>query len=76
MQSTLSVDAPVTKTVTAWIAAGAARVGIQTWADAAAFVAMIYTICLWSEWMWKVFIRPFSERRGWIARKARRKADA
>lgn len=56
---------------TAW-----AAVGITSWADAASALAFLYTLILISEWLWKKVIRPFSEQRGWVKRKSRRKDDA
>jgi hypothetical protein len=47
------VAAPVLKAATAW-----AAVGITSWADAASFLAAIYTAVLLAEWLWKRLIRP------------------
>lgn len=66
----VSVAAPVLKVVTAWGA-----VGITSWADAASFLAALYTFFLLCEWLWKRFIAPFCEARGWIRRARRRKGD-
>ena len=55
---------------TAW-----AAVGITSWAEAASALAALYTLLLIAEWLWKRLGRPFCERRGWVKRKARRKAD-
>lgn len=50
-------------------------VGITSWADAASFLAALYTLLLVIEWLWKRIGRPFMESRGWIRRKARRRED-
>jgi hypothetical protein len=63
---------------TAWLAA----VGVSNWeeaASAAAFVASclaaLYTLCLTLEFVWRKWLRPFLERRGFIRRVRRRRDD-
>lgn len=51
-------------------------VGITSWADAASFLAALYTFLLVLEWLWKRAVRPFCEERGWLKRSKRRKDDA
>ena len=65
-----SVGAPVAKVVSVWVA-----VKITSWADAASFVACMYTLILLGEWFWRRCGRPFLESRGWIARRRRRITD-
>lgn len=45
-----------------------------TLANWATIIAIGYTLCLWGEWAWRKFIRPFCEDRGWVKR-IRRRAD-
>lgn len=66
-----SVASPGIKLITAWLAA----LGITSWGDLASFLAAVYTACLLSEWVWKRFLRPLAERRGWVRRLYRRKDD-
>lgn len=44
-------------------------------ADWATIVAIGYTLCLWGEWAWRKFGRPFAEDRGWVKRLKRRHED-
>ncbi len=55
------VSAPVFKLVTAWIA-----VSITSWAEAASFLAAIYSAILIGEWVWKRLLRPWCVRHGWV----------
>jgi hypothetical protein len=55
------IASPVLKAATAWGA-----VGITSWADAASFLAFVYTLVLLGEWIWKRAGRRFAERRGWV----------
>lgn len=66
-----SVDQPVFKIITVWLAA----VGIASWSDAAAALAAFYSFLLIGEWGWNKIGRPFCERRGWIQRRKRRTSD-
>lgn len=43
-----------------------AAVGITSWADAAAFLAALYSLLLVLEFLWKKLARPFLEWRGLI----------
>jgi len=58
------IQSPVAKVLSLW-----AVIGITSWADAAAFAAFVYSLILISEWVWKKLARPYSERRGWIAKR-------
>lgn len=49
--------------------------GLASWPDIAAALAAGYTICLWGEWIWRKFMRPALESRGWIKRLRRRAED-
>lgn len=69
--SNVSVDAPVMKVATAWMAA----IGIASWSDFAAMLAAFYSLLLIFEWFWKKFWRPFLEDRGYIKRIKRRSGD-
>ena len=69
-QSTAEVTHPAIKVASAW-----ALVGVTSWADFAAMLAALYSLLLIGEWFWKRCLRPFAERRGWIARRLRRAAD-
>lgn len=80
------IHAPMAKSGLAIGGAGASKaietaetagrfLGIATWADLAAALAAIYTLCLWGEWLWKRLIRPFAVRRGWLPPALRRKED-
>jgi hypothetical protein len=62
---TEQIASPAIKIATAWGA-----VGITSWADAASFLAFVYTLVLLGEWIWKRAGRRFAERRGWISPKA------
>lgn len=44
-----------------------AAVGVTSWSEAASFVAFLYTLCLFSRWVWIHGIKPICVRRGWIA---------
>lgn len=55
----------VAKVVSAW-----AFIGITSWAEAASFVAFLYSCWLLGEKIWKSVLRPMAERRGWIAKAA------
>lgn len=48
-----SAAASVAKAGTAWAGVGLAHLGINTWSDAAAVLATIYTLILICEWFWK-----------------------
>lgn len=65
-----SLLVPGLKIGTAW-----GVVGITSWADAASFLAALYTFLLVCEWLWKKLLRPLCEERGWMKRKSRRKDD-
>ena len=70
MEQHSSVASPGVKILTAW-----AAVGITSWAEAASFLAALYTLLLILEWLWKRLVRGFCERRGWVVPKLRRKED-
>lgn len=61
-----SVDAPITKIIATWCAAGLANIGIHSWGDFASFAAGMYTLCLLGEFFWLRFGRSFAEARGWV----------
>jgi len=63
----ISVAHPVAKVLTAWLAV----IGIASWAEAAAFIGFLYTLCLFGEWVWKRIVKPYCARRGWIERRQR-----
>lgn len=65
-----AVAAPIAKVATAW-----AAVGFTSWADVASFLAALYTLLLILEWIWKKWVRPFCEDRGYFKRRSRRKED-
>lgn len=44
---------PVVKAAVAWFGVGLAHLGINTWSDAAAVAATIYTLLLIADWIWK-----------------------
>ena len=71
MDSNVSVTHPVAKVATVW-----AALAITSWADLAAALAALYSAILILEWVWKKFVRPCLEARGWIQRIKRRKYDA
>lgn len=48
---------PVVKAVIAWVGVGLAHLGINTWSDAAAVAATIYTLLLIVDWIWKKWKR-------------------
>ena len=66
-----SVDAPMFKIVSVWLAA----IGIASWSELAAALAALYSILLIGEWFWKRFWRPVLEDRGIIKRLRRRRDD-
>ena len=49
------------KLVSVW-----AAIGVTTWAEAASFLAFIYTAVLLFEWAWKRVIRRIAIQRGWV----------
>lgn len=66
-----TVDAPVTKAATAI----AASLTVATWTDIAAILAALYSAILIGEWVWKKWLRPYCECKGWIKRVKRRHDD-
>lgn len=52
-----------------------AAMGVSSWSDAAAFFGTAYTLVLLTHYLWKHFVRPFCERRGWIERRTNRRAS-
>lgn len=52
-----------------------AAIGISSWGDFAAFCGAMWTLLLIGEWVWKKWLRPHCERKGWVKRKLRRKED-
>lgn len=54
---------------------GVVKVFGFTLADWATIIAIGYTLCLWGEWAWRKFGRPFCESRGWVKRMKRRADD-
>ncbi len=61
MNPTDSVSGQVAKVVTVW-----AAIGITSWAEAASFLAFLYSFVLLSEWSWKKLIRPILVWRGYL----------
>ena len=64
------VQSKLFKIGTAWGA-----VGVTSWAEAASFLACIYTAILLCEWLWKKAIKPMLIKRGYIKADRRRKSD-
>lgn len=58
MNDKSSVASPVIKALTAI----GASVGVNSWSEAAQFVAFCYTVLLIGEWVWKVIRRARSKR--------------
>jgi hypothetical protein len=54
-----TVTAPVIKAISVLAAAG-----ISSWSDAASIAALVYTLLLISEWVWKKFLRDWMKLRG------------
>ncbi len=46
-----------------------------SWADFAAFLAAMYSLLLIGEFVWKKFLRPYCEMRGWVKRSFKRRDD-
>lgn len=69
----VSVSWPGLKIFSAWVAAGFANVGINSWGEAAQAAATLYTIMLIVEVIWNKWTRPCMERRKWIKPKDRAK---
>lgn len=69
-EQNISVDHAGLKITTAWVATA-----FTSWAEFAAFLAAIYTMCLLGEWLWRKILRPFAERHGWVKRLKRRSSD-
>lgn len=44
---------PVVKAGIAWLGVGLSHLGINTWSDAAAVAATVYTLILIADWGWK-----------------------
>lgn len=65
-----TVTNPIAKAVTLW-----AAVGITSWADFASLLAALYSLILIGEWIWKKWMRPRLEVRGYIKRLKRRAED-
>lgn len=59
------------KGTSAWAAVGLAHIGVNTWGDAAAMLAALYSFALICEWLWKRLLRPIAESRGWVKPKKR-----
>lgn len=57
------------------IASAWAAVGLTSWADVASALAALYTVILIFEWVWKKFLRPGLETKGYIKRLKRRRDD-
>ncbi len=51
-------------------------IGVTSWAEAASFMAFIYSMALFGEWLWKKLIKPMMIKRGYIKADRRRKADS
>lgn len=64
------VQAKVLKIGTLW-----ATIGITSWAELASFLAVVYSLLLIGEWLWKKAIKPMLISRGYIKIDRRRKAD-
>ena len=43
-----------------------AAVNAIPWGTVASIVAVIYTLLLTAEWLWKKVVRPIAERRRWV----------
>jgi hypothetical protein len=81
----VSVGAPIFKVATAWgVVAGSSTVSDMSFtvseisdiaSTVASTVAAIYTLCLFGEWLWKKWIRPYLERKQIMKRLRRRKTD-
>ncbi len=61
-------------------AAKIASVGVATLfgmtiSELAALAALVYSCLLIGEFVWKKFLRPFAEHRGWVKRKCKRADD-
>lgn len=56
----------IVKGSSAWIAVFVADIGINSWGDAAAMLAALYSILLIFEWLWKRIFRGIAERHGWV----------
>jgi hypothetical protein len=52
-----TVDHPVLKAASAWVAAWLADLNIHSWGDVAAMLAAAYSFLLIIEWVWKRFFR-------------------
>lgn len=61
IENTQQVSSPLAKALTAW-----AAIGITSWAEAASFVAFVYSSVLLGEWLWKRLVKPIAQQRGWI----------
>jgi hypothetical protein len=66
-----SVDHAAAKIVSV---AGATLFGLSV-SEWAALAALIYSLLLIGEFVWKKFIRPYCEHRGWIKRTFKRRSD-
>ena len=71
MKDHVSVDHPVLKLATAWLAA----VGVGSWSDFAALCAATYSVILIGEWLWKRVFRSWAERLGLVKPLLRRRTD-
>ncbi len=55
-----------TQTATASYSPSWATVNAIPWGTIASIMAVIYTLLLIAEWLWKRVIRPIAERRRWV----------
>lgn len=54
-------------------AEAAAHVDATVWTlgDMASLAALVYSLCLLTEWFWKRVLKPLAHRRGWIKPKGK-----
>lgn len=44
---------------------------VWTLGDMASLAALVYSLCLLIEWLWKRVLKPIAQRRGWVKPKGR-----
>lgn len=62
MEHSTQVTSPVAKAISLW-----ALIGVTSWAEAASFVAFVYSSVLLMEWLWKRIGRKLAVRYGLMA---------
>lgn len=60
------------KVGTAWVGLGVSQAPVD-WNVWAAKLTFAYTACMFSHWVWKTFVRPWMEDRGWLKPRSKKR---